>query len=344
MAKSGYIGVNGVARKVSKIYVGVNDVARNVTAGYVGINDTARQWFSSMPAWTAVDAPLAVSTSTIGVGQIAFNNGVFAASTNSTSPLITSTDGVTWTIANASFSTYGGIVWVTGGGGYLAGIAPSSNVIARSVDGVTWTPVTLGLSGSWTTFTHANYGGSTNFWHWNPDTGSGYYSNNLSTTATNSTISSITLKKIVNNGTRSLALGNAGAVSYSTNGTAWTATSGTGLSVPLTIGVYGDAGWVVGGRSSGLATSLNGISNWTNIYPIGGFVGSRYDIAYGDGWYCLVGSGQYAAVSQDAVTWKLTLLPSAGWGAVAYGDGKFVAKKYSSTQTGGMAYIETSSL
>ena len=46
MATGQYIGVDGVARKVTSPYIGVNGVARNVTSGYVGVNGVARLFFA----------------------------------------------------------------------------------------------------------------------------------------------------------------------------------------------------------------------------------------------------------------------------------------------------------
>ena len=46
MAKALYDGVNGVARKVTKMYDGVGGVARKVTKAYDGVNGVARQYFS----------------------------------------------------------------------------------------------------------------------------------------------------------------------------------------------------------------------------------------------------------------------------------------------------------
>ena len=48
MAKEGYIGINGVARRVSSGYVGVDGVARNIIAGYVGVNGVARQCYGDV--------------------------------------------------------------------------------------------------------------------------------------------------------------------------------------------------------------------------------------------------------------------------------------------------------
>ena len=46
MPKGVYVGVNNLARKVTKIYCGVNNVARKVKKGYVGVGGVARIFFS----------------------------------------------------------------------------------------------------------------------------------------------------------------------------------------------------------------------------------------------------------------------------------------------------------
>lgn len=46
MATGQYIGVNGVARKVTTPYVGVEGIARKVTNGYVGVDGVARLFFA----------------------------------------------------------------------------------------------------------------------------------------------------------------------------------------------------------------------------------------------------------------------------------------------------------
>lgn len=45
MGKS-YIGVNGIAKKISKIYVGVENVAKKVKKGYVGVGGVAKLFFN----------------------------------------------------------------------------------------------------------------------------------------------------------------------------------------------------------------------------------------------------------------------------------------------------------
>ncbi|MBR2388112.1 MAG: hypothetical protein IKB02_09970 [Clostridia bacterium] len=46
MAKKGYVGIDNVARKVTKQYIGVDNVARKVTKGYIGVDNVARQCYA----------------------------------------------------------------------------------------------------------------------------------------------------------------------------------------------------------------------------------------------------------------------------------------------------------
>ena len=50
MAKAHYVGVDGVARKVTKHYVGVDGVARKIKSEYVGVDGVARQYYSQSKA------------------------------------------------------------------------------------------------------------------------------------------------------------------------------------------------------------------------------------------------------------------------------------------------------
>ena len=47
MAKTAYVGINGVARQVKKIYIGIDNKARKVKKGYVGVGGVARLFFSA---------------------------------------------------------------------------------------------------------------------------------------------------------------------------------------------------------------------------------------------------------------------------------------------------------
>ena len=52
MAKAKYIGVGGIARKVSGEYVGVSGIARKVKSGYIGVSGVARQFFPGITTWS----------------------------------------------------------------------------------------------------------------------------------------------------------------------------------------------------------------------------------------------------------------------------------------------------
>lgn len=55
MARKAYIGVNGVARKITKGYIGVNGVARRIVKAYIGIGGVARPcWASGLEYYGAV--------------------------------------------------------------------------------------------------------------------------------------------------------------------------------------------------------------------------------------------------------------------------------------------------
>ena len=45
MAKKAYIGINNIARKVTKFYVGIDGIARRVKKAYIGIGGVARPCF-----------------------------------------------------------------------------------------------------------------------------------------------------------------------------------------------------------------------------------------------------------------------------------------------------------
>lgn len=47
MAKTAYVGVDGVAQKVEKVYIGVGGKARKIVKAYIGVNGIARQWWVS---------------------------------------------------------------------------------------------------------------------------------------------------------------------------------------------------------------------------------------------------------------------------------------------------------
>ena len=61
MSKGAYIGVNGVARKITKAYIGVNSIARKIKKAYIGIGGVARPcWGNGELAYYGTITPLSV--------------------------------------------------------------------------------------------------------------------------------------------------------------------------------------------------------------------------------------------------------------------------------------------
>ena len=58
MAKGMYVGINNVARKITKAYVGAGGVARKVKKGYIGVNGVPRLFFTSEASYVGTLTPL----------------------------------------------------------------------------------------------------------------------------------------------------------------------------------------------------------------------------------------------------------------------------------------------
>lgn len=53
MAKKAYVGVNNVAKNISKMYVGVGNVAKKIKKAYVGVGDVAKLFFEESIPYTS---------------------------------------------------------------------------------------------------------------------------------------------------------------------------------------------------------------------------------------------------------------------------------------------------
>ena len=91
MAKGYYIGVDGVARKVTKQYTGVDGVARKVKRAYVGVSAVARQYWgeeipiAELPVGSSLFVKLnGVATECIVVHQGKPNTALYDDSCNGT--------------------------------------------------------------------------------------------------------------------------------------------------------------------------------------------------------------------------------------------------------------------
>ena len=123
MAKTGYIGVDGTARKIKGLYVGVNGVARKIKAAYVGVNGIARQWYAVEPPR---EACLTFSSSS------AFSISVATPGWNGTMEY--SRDKSTWAIWNGEE-----IAAVNNGGTYVLYLSGTGNTKVAGAGANKWT-------------------------------------------------------------------------------------------------------------------------------------------------------------------------------------------------------------
>lgn len=120
----GYIGVNGVARKIKDMYVGVDGIARKVKSGYVGVNNVARCFYSGSGSFAFSGAFALVSES------VTIDNAQYALYRLTESGVLTVGEGTkAWLCgggaggrngASDDYFDYGG---GGGGGGYLKNVS-----------------------------------------------------------------------------------------------------------------------------------------------------------------------------------------------------------------------------
>lgn len=140
-----------------------------------------------------------------------------------------------------------------------------------------------------------------------------------------------------------VAVGDAGEIQRSTNGTAWTQETSDG---PTAQGfnsiTYGDGLFVAVGSSGTVQTSPDG-TNWTAQTPVG--TPHLWGIAYGNGLYVIMGSGDSIQTSEDAITWTTRTSPA--YGAIErlrFGDGVFVAVGLGDTNGSAMVFTSIDAL
>lgn len=118
----------------------------------------------------------------------------------------------------------------------------------------------------------------------------------------------------------------------STDGITWTVTdyglygiNNTGLGPSWGI-VYGNSKFVLSAKQGWAATTTDGVT-WTLAQVYSSVNSEDTVIAYGDGKFVNVVSNYFypvSAYSTNGTTWTKRTLPPGRWGAVAYGNGRFV--------------------
>jgi len=77
MAKSIYIGINGVAKKAKKAYIGVNGVAKKIKKAYIGVNGVAKLFYILSGSYDVLTSGL--STGRANAKAVALDNYVLFA-------------------------------------------------------------------------------------------------------------------------------------------------------------------------------------------------------------------------------------------------------------------------
>jgi hypothetical protein len=178
----------------------------------------------------------------------------------------------------------------------------------------------------------------------------GYSSNGTSWTASPSSIG--TMYGITYGGTRFVAVGSNGRISYSTDGTSWTQYSSTSFETTTINSVaYGNNRFVAVGNNGKIAVIIEGTAGWngdiwSEITAGTGAGRTQFSttsyingVAYGAGKFVAVGSGGQMAFSTDGQAWA-AIPNSALTGSIngiAYG-GTSGKEKFIAVGSDGLAY------
>ncbi len=300
---------------------------RGVATGTSAFNDIVLSQEGANTTWTArtgADANL--------WNDIAYGNGTFVAiARNGTNKVMTSPDGVTWTMSSAASTTWQSVTY---GEGLFVAVA--SGRAMTSPDGVTWTSVDVPNS-VWLSVTYGNgrfvavAQSGTNQVMYSDD---GLYWTKA-TAAEATTWWGVTYGEGL-----FVAIASAGTnrIMTSPDGITW-----TGRSVEASTWsdiTYGEGRFVAvaSAGTNRVLTSEDGII-WTPRSAAE--ANSWWDVAYGNGFFVAVSSNGTNRVmySEDGFVWQsLAHADTTAWDAVTYGEGLFV----SVGQTGGTNRIMTS--
>lgn len=260
---------------------------------------------------------------------IAFGNDIWVAihpySGVGNPPIMTSPDGITWTMRTGPTvnTDWQSIVF---GGGVFVGIS-ATGAYTRSSDGITWTNGSLPVASNWGDITFGN----------------GLFvaikgvaaSQCVATSPDGVTWTMRTTPQPGNQwGAGGITYGNGLFVAVSASGTNRVMTSPDGINWTIqgvTTGIwrsitYGGGLFVAVGESGAIMTSPDGIAWTTRTSPV---VNGISGVAYGGGLFVAVcqGGANQILISNDGVTWtsKASTNTSNQWIAVAYGNGFFVS-------------------
>jgi prepilin-type N-terminal cleavage/methylation domain-containing protein len=274
--------------------------------------------------WTAIAAP----ESNVWM-SVTFGNGRFVAVSNTgTNRVMTSTDGLNWSIQSSAVAAAGNWDHIIYGGGRFVAIGSSTGThrVMTSVDGLTWTAGTLGAY-NWGAL---GYGNGV-YVALNPNTPTTAYTSADGLTWTSTAgIPSGNWSAVAYGNSRfaAVALSGTNHLINSTNGTSWSLGSiSSGTTANIGEVIYAGGKFVAAASSStnNVMTSTDGIT-WTGTTVPGLGVGNGLSgLAYYNSTYVGVGNNK-VMTSPDAVTWTSHTVPEANaWRSVTFGNGRLVA-------------------
>ena len=257
--------------------------------------------------------------------SVCYGNGKYVAVAFSSSIMVYSADGITWTQGNMPSSQS----WqsVCYGNGKFVAVGNNSNIMAYSTDGISWTEGNMPSNESWNEVCYGNGKYVAIARGFNI---MAYSTDGISWTQGNMSSNEDWYSVCYGNGKYVAVALDSNIMAYSTDGISWT--QGNLPSSQLWHQVcYGNGKFVAitGGNNSSniFAYSTDGIS-WTQ----GNMPSSQKwnSVCYGKGKFVAIAGGNASsniyAYSTDGISWTQGNMPSSQrWNSVCYGNGKFVA-------------------
>lgn len=249
--------------------------------------------------------------------SVAYGDGKYVATANSSDKGAYSTDGISWTEMSmpASLKWYS----VTYGNGKFVAIASETDKGAYSADGITWTEMSMPASRNWRTITYGNG----KFVAMEISSDKGAYSTDGITWTEFTLPATRNWMNVTYGDGKFVAVAYNQFGAYSTDGINW-------LEMTLPVNTYwagvtyGNGKFVaVASNSSSGAYSVDGI-NWTETTLPASVVWGG--VTYGNGKFVTVAfNSDKSAYSTDGINWTETSMPVTGrWQIPIYGNEKFV--------------------
>ncbi len=255
--------------------------------------------------------------------------------------LMTSPDGLTWTVRTApEANSWRGIAY--GNGRYVAVSNTGTNRVIYSLDGINWATSSAAQANQWYAVT---YGNGTFVAVSRDGTDRVMYSYNGINWATTSAAEVKEWWGITYGNGLFVAVtttGGSNQVMTSPDGINWTARATTGIDGDWNAVTYGNGRFVAVSYNNDLVMWSDDGINWTaSDVPNND---DWWDVTYGDGLFVAIGTStahsNLIMTSPDGITWTSREVPDGGesWYGIGYGNGRFVGVGY-----GGPSRVMTSS-